>query len=92
MASKSKTMYVCNQCSYESAKWFGQCPGCGEWNTMEETVVNPMASKKRSASIDRGRAVVIDEISNFLILLHLANKSSYSSDEIIFVSLKILSQ
>ena len=63
MASKSKTVYVCNQCSYESAKWFGQCPGCGEWNTMEETVVNPVASKKRSASLDRGRAVVIDEIS-----------------------------
>ncbi|MBR3869648.1 MAG: DNA repair protein RadA [Clostridia bacterium] len=63
MASKSKTMYVCNQCSYESAKWFGQCPGCGEWNTMEETVVNSIASKKRSASLDRGRAVVIDEIS-----------------------------
>lgn len=63
MASKSKTMYVCNQCSYESAKWYGQCPGCGEWNTMEETVVNPIASKKRSASFNRGRAVVIDEIS-----------------------------
>lgn len=63
MASKSKTMYVCNQCSYESAKWFGQCPGCGEWNTMEETVVNPIAAKKRSVSLDRGRAVVIDEIS-----------------------------
>ena len=63
MASKSKTVYICNQCSYESAKWFGQCPGCGEWNTMEETVVNPVASKKCSVSLDRGRAVVIDEIS-----------------------------
>lgn len=63
MASKSKTMYVCNQCSYESAKWYGQCPGCGEWNTMEETVVNPVLSKNRSVSLDRGRAVVIDEIS-----------------------------
>lgn len=63
MASKSKTMYVCNQCSYESAKWYGQCPGCGEWNTMEETVVNPVVSKKHSASLDRSRAVVIDEIS-----------------------------
>lgn len=63
MASKSKTMYVCNQCSYESAKWYGQCPGCGDWNTMEETVVNPVAAKTRSVSLDRGRAVVIDEIS-----------------------------
>ena len=63
MASKSKTMYVCNQCSYESAKWYGQCPGCGDWNTMEETIVTPVASKKRSVSVDRSRAVVIDEIS-----------------------------
>ncbi len=63
MASKSKAMYVCTQCSYESAKWYGQCPGCGEWNTMEETVVNPVSAKKRSVSLDRGRAVVIDEIS-----------------------------
>lgn len=63
MASKSKTVYVCNQCSYESAKWYGQCPGCGEWNTMEETSVNPVSLKKHSASFDRSRAVVIDEIS-----------------------------
>ena len=63
MASKSKTMYVCNQCSYESAKWYGQCPGCGDWNTMEETIVTPVASKKRSVSVDRCRAVVIDEIN-----------------------------
>lgn len=63
MASKSKNVYVCTQCSYESAKWYGQCPGCGEWNTMEETVINPVVSKKHSASFNRSRAVVIDEIS-----------------------------
>ena len=62
--AKSKVLYVCNQCSYESAKWYGQCPSCGEWNTMEETVQNPISSsKKRSVSLDRSRAVVIDEIS-----------------------------
>lgn len=37
MASKNKTVYVCTQCSYESVKWYGKCPQCGEWNTMEET-------------------------------------------------------
>ena len=36
MAPKSKTLYICSQCGYESAKWFGCCPGCSEWNTMEE--------------------------------------------------------
>ncbi len=63
MASKIKNVYVCTQCSYESAKWYGQCPGCGEWNTMEETVMTPVASKKHSASSIGSRAVVIDEIS-----------------------------
>ncbi len=62
MASKSKTMYVCTCCAYESAKWFGQCPGCGEWNTMEETVINAVSSKKHASTLSRGAAVVIDEI------------------------------
>lgn len=34
--AKPKTVYVCNQCGYESAKWNGRCPECGEWNTFEE--------------------------------------------------------
>lgn len=38
MAGKNKTIYVCSQCSYESVKWYGKCPQCGEWNTMEETM------------------------------------------------------
>ena len=34
--AKPKTVYVCNQCGYECAKWNGRCPECGEWNTFEE--------------------------------------------------------
>ena len=63
MAQKSKNVFVCTDCGYESAKWYGQCPGCGEWNTMEETVVNPVAAKKHSTYSGASRAVVIDEIS-----------------------------
>lgn len=36
MASKAKNVYVCSECGYESAKWYGCCPGCNEWNTMTE--------------------------------------------------------
>lgn len=36
MAAKSKSVYVCSSCGYETSKWFGQCPSCQEWNTMEE--------------------------------------------------------
>lgn len=38
MAPKIKSMYVCSQCGYESAKWYGKCPSCGEWNTMTEEI------------------------------------------------------
>lgn len=37
---KSGTIFFCQNCGYESAKWMGQCPGCREWNSfVEETVV-----------------------------------------------------
>ena len=40
MAKAKGTVFFCQNCGYESAKWMGQCPGCREWNTfVEETVV-----------------------------------------------------
>lgn len=38
MAQKSKTVYVCSNCAYETPKWLGKCPECGEWATLEEEV------------------------------------------------------
>lgn len=39
MAKGKKTVFFCQSCGYESAKWMGQCPGCKEWNSfVEETV------------------------------------------------------
>ena len=34
--AKTKTVFVCNSCGYESAKWLGKCPACNEWNTFYE--------------------------------------------------------
>lgn len=34
--AKVKTSYICNQCGYETARWLGRCPDCGNWNTFEE--------------------------------------------------------
>lgn len=33
---KAKSVFVCNECGYESAKWLGKCPACNEWNTFFE--------------------------------------------------------
>lgn len=41
--AKSKNVYICSECGYESPKWFGKCPGCGEWNTMNEELVSPVS-------------------------------------------------
>ncbi len=38
MAGKSKTVYVCSECGYETAKWLGKCPNCGEWSTLQEEI------------------------------------------------------
>jgi DNA repair protein RadA/Sms len=36
--AKKKTKFICQSCGYESPKWMGRCPGCGEWNQMVEEV------------------------------------------------------
>ena len=35
---KSKKVYICQDCDYESPMWTGQCPQCREWNTLEESI------------------------------------------------------
>ena len=50
---KNSTIFFCQNCGYESAKWMGQCPGCKNWNTfVEETVVT--GSKKSTAALAKG--------------------------------------
>lgn len=34
--AKDKTAYVCSNCGYDSPKWIGKCPNCGQWNTFKE--------------------------------------------------------
>lgn len=43
---KIKSIYVCSECGYESPKWYGKCPGCGEWNTLNEEL--PVTSAKQN--------------------------------------------
>ena len=42
--AKEKIVYVCAQCGYESPKWQGRCPACGEWNTFKEMTVRSAKS------------------------------------------------
>ena len=42
--AKIKSVYICSECGYESPKWYGKCPSCGEWNTMNEEIVDKSSS------------------------------------------------
>lgn len=66
MAAKSKIIYQCAECGYESAKWAGKCPECGAWNSMQEMMREPVSSQRSAAVRTAGalsRAVPISEIS-----------------------------
>lgn len=45
--AKTKTVFVCQECGYESPKWMGRCPGCQNWNTLVEETVRPVESAGR---------------------------------------------
>ncbi len=59
MASKTKTIYICSECGFESAKWYGKCPGCGQWNSMNEEIQETKADKRGSMIIGRNRAIPV---------------------------------
>ena len=47
--AKKKSKFICQSCGYESAKWMGKCPGCGEWNQMVEEVEMAVPKGTRGA-------------------------------------------
>ena len=56
--AKNKTVFVCNNCGYESPKWMGKCPACGEWNSFFEEKV--ITSKSGSGKTNKERVKPIE--------------------------------
>lgn len=50
---KVKTVYVCSECDYQSAKWMGRCPQCGNWNTFSEETYEQEAPEKSASPAAR---------------------------------------
>ena len=44
--AKTNTVFFCNECGYESAKWLGKCPACNAWNTFVEEKITKQGSNK----------------------------------------------
>jgi DNA repair protein RadA/Sms len=49
--AKAKSAYVCSECGGQNPKWQGQCPACGQWNTLVESVIETAPPGSRFASL-----------------------------------------
>ena len=54
MAKAKATVFFCQNCGYESAKWMGQCPACREWNTFVEEPTAASSSAKSGSKPTAG--------------------------------------
>ncbi len=64
--AKNKTVFVCSDCGYETAKWYGKCPGCGEWDTLneEQIIVESSKSSRNRLTHNSGVALTLDKIDS----------------------------
>jgi DNA repair protein RadA/Sms len=53
LMAKNKTVFVCNECGYESTKWLGKCPACNSWNTFFEQKI--VESKNSSLKAENSK-------------------------------------
>src|SRR3569833_1972835 len=58
--ARPSSLFVCSACAAESAKWLGQCPGCGAWNTLAEEARGPAPPAGRGRA---GRAAAVRPVA-----------------------------
>src|SRR5580765_6493520 len=66
MPKQSNTIFLCQNCGYESRKWLGKCPECGEWNSLveERLVTTKKGSAKGGFRLREAKAIAYNEIES----------------------------
>jgi len=80
MAKKNGSiMYKCSNCGYSQPRWLGRCPECGEWNTLEEIIID----KNAVTAAGRGSEQVIKQkpVSLASVTSHKNSRLSTGIDE-----------
>ena len=60
--AKIKTKWICQNCGYETAKYLGKCPDCGQWNTLVEEVAVSSSSLQNKIVLNDTKPCLINEI------------------------------
>lgn len=63
--AKNKTVFVCNECGYESAKWLGKCPACNSWNTFFEQKIVESKNSSLKSGIEKGKLNVPQKLNTY---------------------------
>jgi DNA repair protein RadA/Sms len=62
--ARATSVHVCSACGHQTARWAGQCPGCGEWNTLVEELHSPSAPRGRRSAAGRAlKPVPLGEVA-----------------------------
>lgn len=63
---KTKTVFNCQSCGYQSAKWLGKCPDCNSWNSFieEDYAASPVNPKERTALYKDKPVLLQDVLAN----------------------------
>ena len=59
---KTKTVYLCSNCGYDSPRWMGKCPGCGEWNTFVEEKISASPKAKKGGLVVSSKPLPLSQI------------------------------
>ncbi len=54
--ARNKSVYICQSCAYQSAKWLGRCNDCGEWNSFVEEAAAPSRGKSAYEGVSGSKA------------------------------------
>lgn len=57
MGKQSRSTYVCQGCGYQTPKWMGRCPDCGQWDSMVEELPKPVRKEVSSSSMSQPQGI-----------------------------------
>ncbi len=74
--ARVRSQYQCTECGGVAPKWQGQCPSCGAWNTLQETIAEPTGSNRFRAIAPTQDVVMLDAVQ-----AHDVSRMSTGSEE-----------